>query len=220
MNVDRAVLEQLRQLKSECDLAEPYIALAIYAPEELEKEQIGYSTDEKGRSLASDEDGAWQPGWIVIGRTELTGDPIIVDMNEAGQPVSCLMHGMDEWGAGSYIAGSIGQFRDAVAKIRLLMASHRPQVANTPVTCAALDDAVADIAAADDYADADTWQALLEPSYRMARQQEEALIGSIRSMSGQGMKIKDIADALGIPLKLAYSFLKKVKSEADNRWSE
>lgn len=215
MNIDNAVEEQLRQLKAECDLAEQLIGLSIYAPEELEKAQIGYSVDEEGRSLASDKEGEWQPGWIVIGRTELTGDPIIVDMDEAGQPVSYLMHGMDEWDAGSYIAGSIGQFRDAIAKIRLLMTSNHPEMTNTPSTCAALDAAVAEIEAADEYADADTWQALLEPSYRIARQQEEAMIRSIRTMSGQGMKIKDIADALGIPLKLAYSFLKKAKSEAD-----
>lgn len=41
------------------------------------------------------------------------------------------------------------------------------------------------------------------------------MIQAIRSMSEQGTKIKDIADALHIPLKQAYSYLKRAKSEVD-----
>ncbi len=165
--------------------------------------------------MVSDEEGAWQPGWIVIGCVELTGDPIIVDTREAGQPVACLMHGMEEWDAGSYIAGSIGQCKDAIAKVRLLMTCKEPERTNVPVACADLDAVVAEIAEADEYAHADAWKALLAPSYRSARQQEEALIRKIKSMSEQGMKLKDIADALQIPLKQAYSYLRQAKNKAD-----
>ena len=215
MGIDAAWKEQLKQLKWECDRASEFIDISIYGPDELEREQIGYSVDTEGNRLASDEEGAWQPGWIVIGCVDLTGDPVIVDTCEAGQPVACLMHGMEEWGAGSYIAGSMGQCKDAIAKIRLLMTDKNPERTNLPVACADLDAVVAEIAAADEYAHADAWKALLAPCYRSARQQEETVIRTIKSMSGQGMKIKDIADALQIPLKQAYSYLRQSKSEAD-----
>ncbi|WP_341417982.1 hypothetical protein [Paenibacillus filicis] len=207
--------QQLRQLKSECDRASAFIGISIYAPEELEREQIGYRVDTEGVPLVSDEEGAWQQGWIVIGSVQLTGDPIIVDTGEAGQPVSYLMHGMGEWEAGSYIAGSIGQCIEAIAKVRLRMTSQEPDRMNVPVASADLDAVVADITAADEYAQEDVWKGLLAPSYRVVRQQEEAVIRTIKSMSGQGMKVKEIADDLQIPLKQAYSYLKQSRIEVD-----
>lgn len=152
MLITAAMEEQLRQLKLECDRASEFIGIAIYAPGELEREQIGYRVDTEGNCLISDEKGAWQPGWIVIGCVELTGDPIIVDTGEAGQPVACLLHGMEEWEAGSYLAGSIEQCKDAIAKIRRLMTSQDQEQMNVPVACADLDALVVEIATADEYA--------------------------------------------------------------------
>lgn len=214
MRIEAEMEKQLRQLKSECDLASEFIGISIYTLDELGREQIGYSVDTEGNRLDSNEKGSWQSGWIVIGCIALTGDPIIVDTHEAGQPVACLMHGMEEWDAGSYIAGSIRQCMDAIAKVRMLMTSKDSDWTNGLVSCADLDDVVAEIAKADEYAHSDTWKNLLAPSYRTVQQREEAVLQTIQSMSEQGMKIKDIADALQIPLKQAYSYIKKAKSKS------
>ncbi|CAM4513051.1 Uncharacterised protein [Paenibacillus macerans] len=146
--------------------------------------------DPAGRSLISNEEGAWQEEWIVIGHTLLTGDPIIVDLGEAGHPVSYLMHGMGEWGAGSYIAGSMQHLRDIFKKANKWMSGQsRPQTnRNLPVTCAELDALVAEIAEMD-YADAETWKMLLDPAYESAKAYEEEMIRQIRAMNEQGTQL-------------------------------
>ncbi|MFD1175868.1 hypothetical protein ACFQ3W_06055 [Paenibacillus puldeungensis] len=211
MRLDACLEEELELLKLESEKLEEWIDFAIFAPEKLEKAQAGYSVDPAGRSLITGEEGDWQPEWIVIGYTKLIGDPIIIDTNEEGQPVSYLMHGMGEWGAGSYIAGSIKQLRDALAKVMKFMKSHLEH-SNSPITRAELNILVSDIVGADEYADSDTWEMLLEPIYQLAEDQEERVTEQIRAMSEQGLQIKEIADRLEIPLTQVYDYLKKIKT--------
>ncbi|RRJ63900.1 hypothetical protein EHV15_13885 [Paenibacillus oralis] len=154
--------------------------------------------------------------WIVIGHTLLVGDPIIVDLGEAGHPVSYLMHGMGEWDAGSYIAGSMQHLREDVEKVNQWMTGQsRPQAnRNLPVTCAELDALAAEIAEMD-YADAETWKMLLNPAYESAKAYEEEMIRQIRAMNGQGTPLKEMADRLGIPMKQVYGFLKMIKASSN-----
>lgn len=209
--------EELKRLKRECEQAEEWLDFAIFAPVELENQQVGYRVDPAGRSLISNEEGAWREEWIVIGHTLLTGDPIIVDLGEAGHPVSYLMHGMGEWGAGSYIAGSMQHLREVTKKVNQWMTGQsRPQTnRNLPVTCAELDALVAEIAEMD-YADAETWKMLLEPAYESAKAYEEEMIRQIRAMNEQGTQLKEMADRLGIPMKQVYGFLKMIKAHQMN----
>lgn len=211
MRLNTALEEELKLLNLESEQIEEWINFAVFAPEKLEKAQVGYSVDPAGRSLITGEEGDWQPEWIVIGYTKLIGDPIILDTDEEGQPVSYLMHGMGEWGAGSYIAGSIKQWRGAVAKVMQFMKSHHDN-SNPPITRSELDDLVSDIVEADDCADSDTWEMLLAPAYQWAEDQEERVTEQIRVMREQGLQIKEIADQLEIPLTEVYDYLKKIKT--------
>ncbi|MEB2298574.1 hypothetical protein LAV72_02895 [Lysinibacillus xylanilyticus] len=61
--------------------------IEIFNPELLEREQLGFSMDLEGNSLLNDEEGLWQADWLVIGHIKLTGDPIIIETAEPGQPV-------------------------------------------------------------------------------------------------------------------------------------
>lgn len=212
----------LELLKREWEQAEDWLDMAFHAPDELERAQVGYALDPEGRSLASREEGAWQPEWVVIGYTPLVGDPIIVDLGEARQPVSYLMHGMGEWGAGSYIAGSIGQLQNALKKVNRWIAEKKGQGQKQgqednrklpiPVTRSELDKLVAEIVAEDEYADVEIWRMILAPAYDAAETYEEDLIGQVRSLLAQGNGIQEIAALLQIPIKQAYGYYKRSRS--------
>lgn len=206
----------LELLKREWEQAEDWVDMAFHAPDELERAQVGYAFDPEGRSLASREEGAWQPEWVVIGYTPLVGDPIIVNLGEAGQPVSYLMHGMGEWGAGSYIAGSIGQLQKALEKVNRWIAEKGAEAENRKlpiaVTRSELDKLVAEIVAEDAYADAEIWEMMLTPAYDAAEAYAEDTIEQVRNLLTQGKGIQEIADRLQIPLQHAYSYYKKIRS--------
>jgi len=206
----------LELLKREWEQAEDWLDMAFHAPHELERAQVGYALDPEGRSLTSSEEGAWQPEWVVIGYTPLVGDPIIVDLGEAKQPVSYLMHGMGEWGAGSYIAGSIGQLQKALEKVNRWIAQKKGQADNRKlpiaVTRSELDKLVAEIVAEDEYADVEIWEMMLAPAYDAAETYEEDLVGQVRNLLAQGNGIQEIAGRLQIPIQQAYGYYKRIRS--------
>ena len=40
----------------------------------------------------------------------MCGDPIIIDLSEEGYPIFSLMHGMDSWSGGDFLADSMESF--------------------------------------------------------------------------------------------------------------
>ncbi|WP_160038077.1 MULTISPECIES: hypothetical protein [Paenibacillus] len=204
-------MEQLKTLKAASEKICEFIDFEIFDPEQLDREQIGYAMDPEGNSLVTGEEGAWQDGWLVIGYMATTGDPIIIETNEPGQPVAVLMHGLGHWGAGSYIAGSAAQFIEGVNRISRFLSLKTGGESGLQVTCDELDGVVHAISNADEYADSDTWKTLLEPAYSYGQEQEDELVRQVRAMNEQGMRIKDIAEKLQVPIKAAYGILKKAR---------
>ena len=47
---------------------------------------------------------------IVIAYETMCGDPIIIDLSEEGYPIFSLMHGMDSWSGGDFLADSMESF--------------------------------------------------------------------------------------------------------------
>ena len=78
--------------------------------EQLDEFQVGYSIDTDGNSLVTDEEDTWDANWIVIAYETMCGDPIIIDLSEEGYPISSLMHGMDSWSGGDFLADSMESF--------------------------------------------------------------------------------------------------------------
>jgi len=211
MRLDAELFEQLKQLKMVSEQLAAWIDVEMFDPEYLEREQLGYSIDLEGNSLIHDEEGAWQADWLVIGHMKLTGDPMIIETAEPGQPVAVLMHGMGDWDAGSYLAGSVLKFQLALQRFLQLIAQKNDNQSTWKITCMELERIIEEIVTADEYADKDLWESLLNPAFQAARGMEAELTKQVLIMSKRGMSIKEIADMLQLPLKEAYGYLKKAK---------
>ncbi|MCL1696863.1 hypothetical protein [Lysinibacillus sp. BPa_S21] len=212
MRVDAELHGQLKQLKTISEMAEEWVDVEIFNPVLLEREQLGYSMDLEGNSLINDDKGSWQADWLVIGHRKLTGDPIIIETAEPGQPVAVLMHGMGDWHAGRYLASSVLHFQIAIQQFIELIAQKNDNQSTWKITCMELEQVMARIVSADEYADKDLWESLLDPAFQAAQGMEAHLIKQVSEMSKCGMMIKEIAGKLNLPLKEAYGYLKKVKS--------
>lgn len=211
MGVDAELRVQLKQLKIVCEMAEEWINVEIFNPELLEREQLGYSMDLEGNSLINDVEGSWQADWLVIGHIKLTGDPIIIETAEPGQPVAVLMHGMGDWNAGRYLADSVLYFQEALQQIIELIAQKNNHQSTWKITCMELEQVMTRIVSADEYADKDLWESLLDPAFQTAQSMEADLIKQVSEMSKRGRAIKEIASELKLPLKEVYGYLKKAK---------
>ena len=74
-----------------------YTTARIFAPDELEAAQVGYSIDPSGISLIDESSGGWRTSWIVIGYEDGSGDPIFIDSEADGFPVYTSAHGFGTW---------------------------------------------------------------------------------------------------------------------------
>jgi len=211
MRLDVELFEQLKLLKIVSEQLVAWIDVEIFDPEYIEREQLGYSIDLEGNSLIHEEEGAWQADWLVIGHMKLTGDPMIIETAEPGQPVAVLMHGMGDWHAGSYLAGSVLKLQVTLQRFLQLIAQKNDNQSTWKITCMELERIIEEIVTADEYADKDLWESLLNPAFQAARGMEAELTKQVLIMSKRGMSIKEIADMLQLPLKEAYGYLKKAK---------
>jgi hypothetical protein len=73
--------------------------IKLLTAEEMEEGQVGYRVTPNGKSLCSEEEGAWQPSWVVIGYETSCGDPLFIDTAEAKLPVLSAMQGEGTWEA-------------------------------------------------------------------------------------------------------------------------
>lgn len=87
-----------------------YVNFDVCSFEQLDEFQDGYSIDTDGNSLITDEEDTWDANWIVIAYETMCGDPIIIDLSEEGYPIFSLMHGMDSWSGGDFLADSMESF--------------------------------------------------------------------------------------------------------------
>jgi hypothetical protein len=71
--------------------------LLLFAGDELEDAQLGFSIGPQGHELCGDEPGDWRRSWLVIGEDDEHGDPIFVDLAEPGLPVYTAIVGEGEW---------------------------------------------------------------------------------------------------------------------------
>jgi hypothetical protein len=85
-----------------------YSEINIFTLENIEKQQVGYSVNENGKSLVGNKSGDWKKNWIVIA-TDNMDDPIFVDIENQNLPVFIAEHGNGDWEE-NYIAISIENF--------------------------------------------------------------------------------------------------------------
>ena len=100
------------------DISLGYSEINIFKLENIEKEQIGYSVTENGKSLAGNKNGDWKKNWIVIAKDNLD-DPIFVDIENQSLPVFFAEHGNGDWEKNS-IAISIENFSQILTDLKKL----------------------------------------------------------------------------------------------------
>jgi len=100
-------------LLSATDISFGYNEINFIHPDNLHKEQIGYSVDTNGSSLITGNDGDWREEWLVIATDQL-GDPIIVDVSSSDLTVLSAAHGEGYWEP-FVIANSLETFKGIVS---------------------------------------------------------------------------------------------------------
>ena len=71
--------------------------IKLFTADEIEEGQVGYRVTSDGKSLCSEEQGAWMPSWIAIGYETACGDPLFIETAEPSLPVLTAMHGEGTW---------------------------------------------------------------------------------------------------------------------------
>ena len=96
-----------------------YGGLKLFAPEEIEEGQVGYSRSAEGASFCDGMPGSWKSEWIVIGLDTLVGDPIILDTSSSVLPVMTAAQGEESWDP-DLISASLSAFDKAMKMIQRL----------------------------------------------------------------------------------------------------
>lgn len=200
------IKEHLQQINHMFHKINGYVNLDIFSFEQLNKHQLGYSVDLEGNSLITDEEGSWKRSWVVIAHDTLSGDPIIVDLNEEGYPVSILMHGLGSWGAGSFLSNSMSSFANSLIEVTNFLDKKDKKIIGKKDLEAMLNKIVVD---SNGYADYDTWESLLNPLFEFIEDNENTRKHKVRNMKKEGKKIREISSYLDISSKDVYDYLKQ-----------
>ncbi|MED4531300.1 SMI1/KNR4 family protein [Metabacillus fastidiosus] len=187
-----------------------YVYFHLFSFEQLDDCQTGFSIDADGNSLVTDEDGSWGDNWIVIGYETICGDPIIIELNEDGYPVSRLIHGMGSWDAGSFLTDSMESFIKILQDIECFLTETQVLQGKRTIQNKELKALLNNIIEKDQFADFEIWQSLLNPLFNIADEYEKKLETKVKEMKEEGKKITEIAYLLNIKPKDVYEYIKKM----------
>lgn len=204
------IKRNLELIKLECDKIKDYVNIEIFSFEQLDEFQIGYSVDPDGNSLVSDDEDTWDENWVVIAFETLCGDPIIIELNEGGYPVSLLMHGMDSWDNGSYLADSMESFLNILKEIVYFLTEKQVLKGKLNIQNKELKAILINIIEISNSANFETWESLLNPLFDIVEEYEELLETKVKEMKKEGKKISEIAELLNLQPKDVYEYIKKI----------
>ena len=204
------IKRNLELIKLECDKIKDYVNIEIFSFEQLDEFQIGYSVDSDGNSLVSADEDTWDEKWVVIAYETLCGDPIIIELNEDGYPVSLLMHGMDSWDNGSYLADSMESFLNILKEIVYFLTEKQVLKGKLNIQNKELKAILINIIEISNSANFETWESLLNPLFDIVEEYEELLETKVKEMKKEGKKISEIAELLNLQPKDVYEYIKKI----------
>ncbi len=208
MNLSESLKQKLSEIKSICDEIGNYISIEIASFEELDKAQIGYSIASSGSSLISEEDGAWQEEWMVIGHETVCGDPIILDLSEEEYPISTLFHGMGSWEGGSFLAYSIDNFLSILHYLNQFIKDKEIDKGNKVIFTSELKLIVDKILSENEFVDLEKWQSWVS-LFKMAEEYEKEMKRMIKIYKEQGLNLSEIAHKVNLSSKEAYHYWKE-----------
>ncbi|MGE6599980.1 SMI1/KNR4 family protein [Bacillus proteolyticus] len=204
------IKRNLELINLEHEKIREYVNFDIFSFEQLEEFQVGYSIDTDGNSLVTDEEDTWDANWIVIAYETMCGDPIIIDLNEDGYPISSLMHGMDSWGVGGFLADSMDSFINFIKDIGNFLTEKQVLEGKRIIQSRELKTLLNKFLEKNKFADFEIWHSLLSPLFDIAEEYEQTLETKVKKMKKEGKKITEIAHLLNIKPKEVYEYIKKV----------
>lgn len=204
------IKRNLELINLEHEKIREYVNFDIFSFEQLDEFQVGYSIDTDGNSLVTDEEDTWDANWIVIAYETMCGDPIIIDLNEDGYPISSLMHGMDSWGVGGFLADSMDSFINFIKDIGNFLTEKQVLEGKRIIQNRELKTLLNKFLEINKFADFEIWHSLLSPLFDIAEEYEQTLEAKVKKMKKEGKKITEIAHLLNIKPKEVYEYIKKV----------
>ncbi|MGR3779279.1 SMI1/KNR4 family protein [Bacillus paramycoides] len=204
------IKRNLELINLEHEKIREYVNFDIFSFEQLDEFQVGYSIDTDGNSLITDEEDTWDANWIVIAYETMCGDPIIIDLNEDGYPISSLMHGMDSWGVGGFLADSMDSFISFIKDIGNFLTEKQVLEGKRIIQNRELKTLLNKFLEKNKFADFEIWHSLLSPLFDIAEEYEQILETKVKKMKKEGKKITEIAHLLNIKPKEVYEYIKKV----------
>lgn len=187
-----------------------YVNFDVCSFEQLDEFQVGYSIDTDGNSLVTDEEDTWDANWIVIAYETMCGDPIIIDLSEEGYPISSLMHGMDSWSGGDFLADSMESFINFMKDIGDFLTEKQVLEGKRMILTKELDILLNEFLKRNKFTDFEIWHSLLSPLFDIAEEYEQTMEIKVKKMKEEGKKITEIAHMLNIKPKEVYEYIKKV----------
>lgn len=182
------IKRNLELINLEHEKIREYVNFDIFSFEQLEEFQVGYSIDTDGNSLVTDEEDTWDANWIVIAYETMCGDPIIIDLNEDGYPISSLMHGMDSWGVGGFLADSMDSFINFIKDIGNFLTEKQVLEGKRIIQSRELKTLLNKFLEKNKFADFEIWHSLLSPLFDIAEEYEQTLETKVKKMKKEGKK--------------------------------
>lgn len=204
------IKRNLELINLEHEKIRDYVNFDIFSFEQLDECQVGYSIDTDGNSLVTDEEDTWDANWIVIAYETMCGDPIIIDLNEDGYPISSLMHGMGNWGVGGFLADSMDSFISFIKDIGNFLTEKQVLEGKRIIQNKELKTLLNKFIKKNKFVDFEIWHSLLSPLFDIAEEYEQILETKVRKMKKEGKKIMEIAHLLNMKPKEVYEYIKKV----------
>ena len=131
--------------------------------EELEDVQLGYRVSTSGEDLTGSREGDWKNEWLVIGRDDLLGDPVFVDLTDEALPVFTAAHGEGSWSP-VLIATSLHGFIEALKEIERIShgRSNPVELERNPIPAAEKEEVLRRITEASGNASEEYWESWFE----------------------------------------------------------
>lgn len=140
-----------------------YDEIYIFEIDNIEKGQIGYSIDEEGNKLTTEDERSWNSNWLVIGYSENTGDPFFIDISSKDFPVFTSMHGEEIWDP-TLIADTYLNFIEILTRLHQLSLGRETPVEfeSNPIPTEEIEEIISEIEVKNRESEVWYWENFLE----------------------------------------------------------
>ncbi len=115
----------------------------------------------------------------------MCGDPIIIDLSEEGYPISSLMHGMDSWSGGDFLADSMESFINFMKDIGDFLTEKQVLEGKRMILTKELDILLNEFLERNKFTDFEIWNSLLSPLFDIAEEYEQTMERKIKKDEGR-----------------------------------